>query len=154
MTATRRGRISQATYVRVVGRMINKDWFALARCETLTQLEVIDQLVAAYPKAFFSPGCAVRALIDKSIDHVVRAARLRTDDRSQKMADYLEKRRAGVSVAAIAQGFGLSREYVTRTIGQQALTQVTERLLALGKHQLQSEQTEEGITKINARNVS
>jgi hypothetical protein len=108
----------------------------LDSCEILTQLEVVDQLVSAYPNRFLSPGWAVRALLDKAIDDVMAAARKSKDDQSQRIALFLELRRQGQSVTAIALAWGLSRECVSRTISRKAILLVTDRLLKLGRSHL------------------
>ena len=80
MSETKRGRISHATYVRTVGHMLTRDWYALDQCEVLTQLEIIDQLVSTYPHRFLCPGWAVRALLDKAIDDVIAASQKSKDE--------------------------------------------------------------------------
>ncbi len=136
MSETRRGRISRATYIRVVGQMLTRDWFALDQCEILTQLEIVGQLVAAHPNRFPTPGWAVRALLDKAMDDVIALSRKSDDERSLRVALFLELRRMGQTVTQIAQWWELSREYVSRSIARQAVTLVTDRLLLISKSKL------------------
>lgn len=142
MGETRRGRISQATYVRTVGQMLTRDWFALERCEVLTQLEIVGQLVQAYPHRFLSLGWAVRALLDKAMDDVIAVARKSKDAAGQQIADFLDLRRQGQSVTDIAKAWGLSRECVSRTVSRKAILLVTDRLLQMGKAHLSDAQTD------------
>ena len=136
MTNTRKGRISLATYTRVVGQSLTCDWFALDKCETLTQFAVVQELVAAYPNRFLSPGWAVRALLDKAMDEVIALARKSKDTQDHRLADFLELRRQHESVTAIAKEWNLSRECVSRTVGRKAISLVTERFLALTKRKV------------------
>ncbi len=140
MAETRRGRIAHATYVRVVGQMLTRDWFALDTCDVLTQFEIIGQLVSVHPNQFISPGWAVRVLLDKAMDDVIAMASKRKDVGSQRVASFLELRRQGKSVTAIAQEWGLSRECVSRTVSHKAVRLVTDRFLALTKFQLTERQ--------------
>jgi hypothetical protein len=116
--------------------MLTRDWFALEHCEVLTQLEIVEQLVAAYPHRFLSPGWAVRALLDKAMDDVIAVARKSSDERSLRIAQFLELRRQGQSVTAIAQWWEMSRECVSRAVGRKAILLVTDRLLKLSKASL------------------
>jgi hypothetical protein len=136
MGETRRGRISHATYVRTVGQMLTRDWFALDRGDVLTQLEIVGQLVAAYPNRFLSPGWAVRALLDKAMDDVMAAARKSKDGQGQRIAQFLELRRQEQTVTDIAKAWELSRECVSRTISRKAILLVTDRFLLLSKASL------------------
>jgi len=136
MKDTRKGRISHATYMRVVGQVLINDWFALDKCETLTQIAVVQELVAAYPNRFLSPGWAVRALLDRAIDEVIALARKSKDSHDYRLADFLELRRQHKSVTAIAKEWRLSRECVSRTVGRKAINLVTERFLALTKRKV------------------
>jgi hypothetical protein len=132
----RRGRIPHATYVRVVGQMLVRDWFALESCEMLTQLELVGRLVEAYPDHYPSRGWAVRALLDKAIDDVLALCGSRPDAANMRLVRFLEARRAGKSVTAIALEWGLSRECVSRKVGHQAVLLVTDRLLARNRRGL------------------
>ncbi len=136
MADTRKGRISHATYVRVVGQMLICDWFALDKCETLTQIAVVQELVTAYPNRFLSPGWAVRALLDKAMDEVIVLARNSKNTSDHRIADFLELRRQHKSVTAIAKDWNLSRECVSRTVGRKTINLVTDRLLALSKRKV------------------
>jgi hypothetical protein len=108
----------------------------------LTPLEVVEQLLAAYPHRFPSPGWVVRALPDRAIDDVVVFSRKSSDERSLRVAQFLELRRQGQSVTAIAQWWGLTRECVSRTISHKAILLVTDRLLQFGKASLSEAQTD------------
>jgi hypothetical protein len=136
MNERRRGRIPIAEYEAVVGRMLTRDWFALDECDTLTQLDLIESLVTIHPARYPSRGAAVRWLLDKAIDQVVAACEASADAGSLRIAEFLRQRRAGVSVVAMAREWGLSREYVSRTIGRRATQLVTRRVLALGRRTL------------------
>jgi hypothetical protein len=131
MVETRRGRISHATYVRTIGRMLTRDWYALEACEVLTGLDLVTRLVAAYPDRYPSKGWAVRAVLDKAITGVIALCEARPDPASARLARFLDARRQGQSVAAIAQEWGLSREHVSRSVGRQAIMLVTDRVQAL-----------------------
>jgi hypothetical protein len=136
MAEARRGRISRATYIRVVGQMLTRDWYALDQCDVLTQLDLVEQLVAAYPTRYHCKGAAVRALLDRAISQVIAACRSSADQRSQRVATFLEARQAGQSVTAIARKWGISREYVSRAVGRRAVELVTDHVLALGHRRL------------------
>jgi DNA-binding phage protein len=142
MAETRRGRISHAVYIRTVGQMLTRDWFALESCEILTQLEVIDHLVAANPRQFPSPGWAVRELLDKAIQQVIAASRASSNAHSQLITDFLEARMSGQTVSAIAREWGLSRERVSRTFSRQAVYLVTEKTLKMGRRKLAVQRSE------------
>jgi hypothetical protein len=133
MGEARRGRIARDTYLRTVGQMLTRDWFALDRCDILTQLEIVEQLVAGYPTRYLSRGAAVRFVLDKAIGQVVAACRASSDSATRCIAEFLEARQAGKSVAAIAREWRLSREYVSRAIGRRAIALVTDRVLVLGR---------------------
>jgi len=126
----RRGRIAHATYARVVGRALTRDWFALESCEPLTQLEVVGHLVDMYPERYPSRGWAVRALLDKAIDDVVALCRSKPDAANTRLARFLEVRREGKPITAIAAEWGLTRECVSRKVGRRAILLVTDRVLA------------------------
>jgi hypothetical protein len=132
----RRGRISMAEYEAVVGRMLTRDWFALDHCDVLAQLDIVNSLINRYPARFLSKGAAVRWLLDKAIDQVIAACEASADAGSLRVAQFLQQRQAGASVAAIAREWGISREYVSRTIGRRAVQLVTKRVLALGRRTL------------------
>ncbi len=136
MNERRRGRIPVAEYEAVVGRMLTRDWFALDECDTLTQLDLIESLVTTHPARYPSRGAAVRWLLDKAIDQVVATCEASADAGSLRIAEFLRQRRTGASVVAIARAWGLSREYVSRTIGRRATQLVTRRVLALGRRTL------------------
>jgi hypothetical protein len=136
MADARRGRISRATYISTVGRMLTRDWFALDGCDVLTQLEIVDQLVAAYPTRYLTRGAAVRFVLDKAIAQVIAACDASSDLFTRRIASYLEARQAGKSVSAIAREWRLSREYVSRAIGRRAAELVTDRVLVLGRRKL------------------
>lgn len=133
MGESRRGRISRAVYVRTVGQMLTRDWYALESCEVLTQLDIVAQLVAKYPDRYPSVGWAVRGVLDKAISSVIALCQARPDQASQRLAAFLEARRSGKSVTAIAREWELSREYVSRTVGRQAILLVTEKVLAISR---------------------
>jgi hypothetical protein len=141
MSEARRGRIARDTYISTVGQMLTRDWFALERCDILTQLEIVDQLVAAYPTRYLSRGAAVRFVLDKAIGQVVAACRASSDHATRRIADYLEARQSGLSVSAIAREWGLSREYTSRAIGHRAIELVTDRVLLLGRRKLMAQGT-------------
>lgn len=140
MSETKRGRISHATYVRTVGHMLTRDWYTRDQCEVLTQLDIVGQLVSAYPNRFLCSGWAVRALIDKAMDDVIAASNKCKDEPGQRIAQFLELRWQGQTVTAIAQAWGLSRECVSRTISRKAILLVTDRLLKLGRSPLPSKE--------------
>ncbi len=141
MGETRRGRIARDTYISTVGQMLTRDWFTLDRCDILTQLEIVDQLVAAYPNRYLSRGAAVRFVLDKAIGQVVAACRASSDHATRRIADYLEARQSGQSISAIARAWGLSREYTSRAIGRRAVELVTDRVLVLGRRKLMAQGT-------------
>src|SRR5258707_11693066 len=116
-------------YVHVVGQALTRDWFALETCEPLAQLELVGRLVETRPDRYPSRGWAVRALLDKAIDDVIALCRPRPDPASARLVQFLEARRAGKSVTAIAADWKLSRECVSRTVGRQAIQLVTDRIL-------------------------
>lgn len=132
----RRGRIPHAAYTKAVGRTLAQDWYALEQCDLLTQLELVDQLVIANPSRYLSKGAAVRAILDKAAAQVVAACRQSSDRGSARIAEFVEARCRGRSVSEIARDWGLSREYVSRRVGRQAMRLVTDRVLALGRRQL------------------
>jgi hypothetical protein len=138
----RRGRISHATYVRVVGQALPRDWFALESCEILAQLELVERLVARHPERYPSRGWAVRALLDKAIDDVVTLCRSHADQASMRMIRFLEARRAGMSVKTIVREWGISRECVSRTVGRQAAMMITERVLTRNRRLTQASSQE------------
>jgi hypothetical protein len=144
MAERRRGRIAHATYVRTVGQMLTRDWYALDDCEILTQLELVDQLVASHPTRYLCRGAAVRAILDRAIAQVVAACRASSDTGSRRMADFLEARQRGLSVAAVAREWGISREYISRTVGRRAIRLVTDRVLAFGQRSLVVEESSGG----------
>jgi hypothetical protein len=137
----RRGRISIAEYEATVRRMLTRDWFALDECDILTQLDLVESLVTTYPARYPSQGAAVRWLLDKAIDQVVAACEASADAGSLRVAEFLRQRRTGVSVVDIARSWGISREYVSRTIGHRATQLVTRRVLALGRRTLVAQPT-------------
>jgi hypothetical protein len=136
MAETRRGRIPIAEYEAEVARMLTRDWFALDMCATLTQLDLVESLVTTHPARYPSRGAAVRWLLDKAIDQVVAACEASADAGSVRIAQFLRERRRGVLVVDIAREWGISREYVSRTIGRRATRLVTRRVLALGRRTL------------------
>ncbi len=136
MAEGRRGRISQATYLRVVGAMLTRDWFALDQCDILTQLDLVEQLVTQYPTRYLCKGLAVRAILDKAIQQVIDACRASADPASVRVATYLDLRKQGQTTAAIARSWGMTREYVSRSVGRRAIHLVTDRTLRLGRRQL------------------
>ena len=142
MTATRLGRISQATYIKEVGRMLTRDWFALEQCDVLTQLEIVGQLVSAYPNKYLSPGWAVRAILDKAIAQVIAVSRSSKDEHTRRIALFLELRQQGESVSSIARSWGLSRECVSRTVSRQAIQLVTDRVLKLARRSPNSQEAD------------
>jgi hypothetical protein len=131
MVETCCGRISHATYVRTIGRMLTRDWYALDACEVLTRLDLVTRLVAASPDRYPSKGWAVRVVLDKAIAGVIALCDARQDPASARLAQYLEARWHGRSVGAIAQERGLSREHVSRSVGRQAIVLVTDRVIVL-----------------------
>jgi hypothetical protein len=134
----RRGRISHATYVRIMGQALPKDWFALETCEVLAQLELVDHLIARYPERYPSRGWAIRALLDKAIEDVASLCQSRSDLTSRRLIHFLEARRAGRSVKEIALDWGLSRECVSRTVGRQAAMMIAERVLTRNRRHIQA----------------
>jgi len=74
----RRGRISHVIYVRTVGQVLTRDWFALGGCDVLAQLELVGQLVATYPERYLSRGWAIRAVLDRGDARRDRAVRFET----------------------------------------------------------------------------
>jgi hypothetical protein len=69
-------------------------------------LEIVGQLVAAYPHRFLSPGFAVRALLDKAMDDVIASSSKSNDERSLRVVKFLELRRMEQTVTQIAQWWG------------------------------------------------
>jgi hypothetical protein len=136
MVDSRKGRISRTTYIHVVGHMLIRDWFALEHCETLTQLELVGHLVAAYPNRYLSPGWAVRALLDRAIDDIIAVSRKSKDEGGQRLAKFLELRRQGKQVKEIAEQWELTREHLSRSVNRRAIELVTDRLLVLGRRKL------------------
>ena len=132
----KRGRTSHAAYTRVVGQALTRDWYALEACETLTQLDLVSRLVESRPDRYPTRGWAVRAILNKAIQDTVDLCRMQSDPASERLAAFLEARRAGKTVTTIAQEWGLSRECVSRTIARQAIRLVTDRVLALGRRRL------------------
>src|SRR6185369_7185328 len=110
-------------------------------CDMLTQLDLVESLVTTHPARYPSRGAAVRWLLDKAIDQVVAACDASADSGSVRVAEFLRQRRANVSVVAIARQWGISREYVSRTIGHRATQLVTRRLLALGRRTIVTQAT-------------
>lgn len=141
----RRGRIAHTTYQRLIGKGLTQDWYTLDRCEALTRLELVDELVRTYPKRYITRGAAVRAILDKATDQVIAACRQSADHGSERIATFLESRSQGVSVSEIARDWGLSREYVSRRVGRQAIGLVTDRVLAIGRHPLVLQQAYEPV---------
>src|SRR5262252_68197 len=92
----------------------------------ITQLEIVDQLVAAYPHRHLSWGAAVRFVLDTAIGQVMAACRASSDHPTRRIAHSLEARPSGKSVSAIARDWSLSREYVARAIGRRAVELVTD----------------------------
>lgn len=135
-TDLRRGRIPHATYVQVVGQALARDWFRLESFDILTQLDLVQHLVSTYPEKYPSSGWAVRALLDKAIDDVVALCRSHPDVTNSRIVDFLESRRSGMSVSAIALRWNLSRECVSRTIGRKASFLVTERVLVRNRRKI------------------
>ena len=82
---------------------------------------------------FLSKGAAVRWPLDKAIDQVIAACEASADTGSLRVVRFLQQRQAGASVAAFAREWGISREYVSRTVGRRAVQLVTKRVLALGR---------------------
>jgi hypothetical protein len=129
----RRGRISHATYIRIIGQALTRDWYALEGCEVLAQLELVGQLMAAHPERYPSRGWAVRAVLDRAMRDVIALCASKPDPASARLARFLEARPKGESVAAIARTWGLSREHLSRSVGHQAIVLVTDRVLALNR---------------------
>ncbi len=125
----RRGRISHATYLQAVGQSLARDWFGLEKCDILSQLDLVQHLVALHPDRYPSPGWAVRALLDKSMDDVVALCRSHPDSMNLRIIEFMEARRSGTSIKAIAERWGLSRECVSCTVGRQVTRLVTDRVL-------------------------
>jgi hypothetical protein len=61
---------------------------------------------------------------------------MQSDPASERLATFLEERRTGKTVTAIAREWGLSREYVSRTVARQAIRLVTDRVLVIGRRRL------------------
>jgi hypothetical protein len=139
----RRGRIPVAQYEAVVGRMLTRDWFTLDTCDMLTQLDLIESLVTAHPARYPSRGAAVRRLLDKAMDQVIAACEASGDTGSIRIAEFLRQRRNGIPVVEIARTWGISREYVSRTVSRRATQLVTRRVLALGRRTLIARQLSE-----------
>ncbi len=141
MAEARRGRISHATYVRTVGQVLTRDWFALEGCDVLAQLELVGQLLATYPERYPSRGWAIRAVLDRAMRDVIALCASKPDPASARLVRFLEARRQGESIAAIARAWGLTREHLSRSVGHQAIVLVTERVLALNRSGLSSGQS-------------
>lgn len=149
MSETKRGRIPYEAYVKTVGQMLTRNWYVLDQCEMLTQLEVIQYLVSVNPTKYPRPGIAVRALLDKAIDQVIVATIDNPHYQTQLTARFLQYRIQGITVSEIAKNWGFSREYISRTIGKQAITLVTDRVLKIGRRKLVAkEPEEEGATDV------
>ncbi len=148
MAEARRGRISHATYVRTVGRALTRDWYALEGCEVLAQLELVGQLVARFPERYPSRGWAIRAMLDRAMRDVIALCASKPDPGSARLASFLEARRKGESVAAIAREWELTREHVLRSVGHQAIVLVTDRVLALNRSGLASGQSTREVTQL------
>ena len=132
----RRGRTSHAAYIRVVGQALTRDWYALEACETLTQLDLVTRLVESRPDRYPTRGWAVRAILNKAIGDTIDLCHLQSDPASERLAAFLEERRTGKTVTAIAREWGSSRECVSRTVARQAIRLVTDRVLVLGRRRL------------------
>lgn len=130
------GRTSHAAYMRVVGQALTRDWYALEACDTLTQLDLVSRLVETRPDRYPTRGWAVRAILNKAIGDTIDLCQLQADPASERLAAFLEGRRTGKTVTAIAREWGLSRECVSRTVARQAIRLVTDRVLALGRRRL------------------
>ncbi len=78
-----------------MGKGLTQDWYALDRCEVLTQLELVDHLLRTYPKRFLTKGSAVRAILDKAMTQVIAACRQSSDQGSERIASFLEARMRG-----------------------------------------------------------
>ncbi len=63
------------------------------------------------------------------------------DPASARLVRFLEARRKGESIAAIARAWGLTREHLSRSVGHQAIVLVTERVLVLNRGGLSSGQS-------------
>ncbi len=133
---TKRGRTPRAAYTEAVGKMLTRTWDVLDTCDVLTQLDVVQHFCEVNPRKYPTPGFAVRELLDLAMDQVQRIALTSKDIPTQRIAYYLLFRRDKKPVAFIAECFGLSREYVTRTIGKHAVQLVTERVLQIGRRKL------------------
>lgn len=127
-----------AVYVRTVGQMLTRDWYTLESCEILTRLDIVAQLVVKYPDRYPSVGWAVRGVLDKAISSVIALCQARPDQANRRLAAFLEARR-GQSVTAIAREWDLSREYISRTVGRQAILLVTEKVLAISRISVRAE---------------
>jgi hypothetical protein len=139
----RRGWIPVAQYEAVVGRMLTRDWFTLDSCDSLTQLDLVESLVTAHPARYPSHGAAVRWLLDKAMDQVIAACEASADAGSTRIAEFLRQRRSGVTVVEIARTWGISREYVSRTVSRRATQLVTRRVLAMGRRTLEAQSSSE-----------
>jgi hypothetical protein len=133
---SRRGRTSHATYVRVVGQVLTRDWYALETCEALKQIDLVGRLVESRPDRYPTRGWAVRAILNKAIGDTIDLCHMQSDRASERLAAFLEARSGGKTVTAIAREWGLSRECVSRTVARQAIRLVTDRVLALGRRRL------------------
>jgi hypothetical protein len=145
----RRGRMPIAEYESVVGRMLTRDWFALDSCDVLAQLGIADSLVSRYPARFLSRGAAVRWPLDKAIEQVVSACEASTDTGGLRVARFLQQRQTGATVASIACEWGISREYVSHTVGRRAVHLVTKWVLVLGRRTIVAYETGELIHSLN-----
>lgn len=134
MTETRRGRISRTTYIMTIGHMLSRDWSTLEKCEVLTQFSVVNELVSTYPREFAYKGMAVRWLLDQAIEKAIKLDRRVGTQHQQRIALFLEKRRSGDSVAAIAREWGMTREHLSRTVNREAVELVTEQFLRFAHH--------------------
>ncbi len=132
----KRGRISHSAYEQAVGKMLMRTWDVLDTCDTLTQLDVVQHFCTVNPRKYPTPGFAVRELLDLAIEQVIRISLDAKDITTQRIAYYLMWRRDKQSIAFIGESFGLSREYVTRTIGKRAIQLVTGRVLLIGRRKL------------------
>ena len=113
--------------------MFTRDWFALDASEILTQFELVDYLVSAEPRRYWSKGQAVRVLLDRSIEHVIAHIQKSDDKSNNRVAEFLQKRKAGISIAAIGRDWGMTREHLSRSVNRQAIQLVTERFLTLAR---------------------
>ena len=136
MSESKRGRVPRSTYVHTISVKLMHDWMKLNQCELLTQLDIVQLLCEHNPRKYPTPGMAVRELLDTAIDQVIEVTLFNPNITVKRIGEYLNGRVMGKSVSFIADEWGLTREYVSRTIGRQAAELVTERVLKMARRKV------------------